>query len=94
MALKLAIVRVRDDTGKLDTEIDRIGETVPAVLFDADLGSMLAEAIQRIEQTRPGALRPLLRRAHDLAYRLATEAVTDALTETERRLKHQTINLT
>ena len=94
MALKLAIVRVRDDNGKVDELTLPDGKTIPAVLFDADLGNVLAEAVRSIEQTRPGALRPVLRRAHDLGHRIAARAVADALSETERRLKQQTITLT
>src|SRR3990167_7041434 len=58
MALKLAIVRVRDDNGKVDELTLPDGKTIPAVLFDADLGNVLADAVRSFEQTRPGARAP------------------------------------
>ena len=94
MALKLAIVRVRDDNGKVDELTLPDGKTIPAVLFDADLDAVLAHAVSSIEQGRPGALRPVLRRAHDLAYRIASQSVAAALLETEQRLKQKTVTLT
>ena len=90
----LALVRRRDDTGKLDTEVNSAGETVPAVLFDADLAGILTRAVRSIETGRPGVLRPVLRRAHDLAHGIAEQAVLDALEEAGMRLKRETVNLT
>lgn len=83
MALKIALVRTRDDNGELDM-----------LLFDADLTQILRDAVQAVVDARPGAHRPVLRKAHDQAALIAENALTVAVAEVERRLKTQTINLT